>query len=51
MTRIGKEYRPVTKNGRTVLVKDDRASESKLNVSLRLKRRKSKKITVKRGRS
>jgi hypothetical protein len=47
MTRIGKEFRPVVKNGRTVLVK----KAKRYDVSTELKRATSKKVRVaKRGR-
>lgn len=47
MTRIGKEYKPVTKNGRTVLVK----KAKRYDISTELKMATSKKIRVKRGRA
>ena len=48
MPRIGSEFKPVTKNGRTVLVK----KVKRYDVSTELKRATSKKVRpVKRGRS
>jgi hypothetical protein len=51
-TKITGPYKEIIgKDGKVKIILDQKAIEAKLNVSLRLKRATSKKITVKRGRS
>lgn len=49
--RLGDSFQlTIRKDGKTVVEKDDHAAEARLDVSTRLKRRKSKKVrVVKRG--